>query len=220
MAEDCLPQIHADVMRVARLAPDGAPLPGNDTLYISTALTELTFEPEIADGEEIEERNAAGEICVAYQSDPSLKWVNVTIELCTPDPYLEALFSQGEVIEPTGGNDDPVGFAYPALGTITSAGGLSIELWSKRILNGDLDPDFPYAHWALPKIVQLRPESRTFGGESQKPSFTGRALENLNWGGGPVEDFMGPTDRVAQWVPATSKPAAECGPQEIEDPDG
>ena len=216
MADDCLPQVHADVMRVAKLDTNGVPLPGVENLYVSTALTTLTFEPEIKDGEEIEELNAAGEICVAFQGDPSLKWTNVTIEICTPDPYLEALFSQGTVITADGaGAQDPKGYAYPAIGPIRSSGGISTELWAKRINNGDLDPDFPYAHWALPKIVQLRPAGRNFGNESQKPSFTGRGLENLNWFDGPMNDFDAASDRVAQWIPATGKPTAKCGPQDL-----
>ena len=218
MADDCLPQVHAAAMRVARLGPNGAPLAGPDNLYVTDALTELTFEPEIADGDEIEEKNANGDICVAFQADPSLKWVNVTIEICTPDPWLESWFSQGTVIEGVG-QDDPAGYAFPAIGPISS-GGLSVELWTKRINNGDLDPDFPYAHWALPKIVQLRPGSRTFGAESQKPTFTGRAVENPNWNGGPIDDFIGPTDRAAQWVPATSIPTIGCGPDAIPEPGG
>lgn len=212
MADDCLPQVQACAIRVAVLDTNGVPLPGDGNLYVSDALTTLTINPEVKEGSEIEEENACGNVCVSYQGDPSLKWATIELELCTADPYLEALLGSGTVLDL--GPDTPAGFAFPKIGPMRS-NGVSIELWAKRINNGDVDPDYPYAHWAFPKITQLRPGSREFGNSAQKPSFTGRALENVNWFDGPANDFDGPSDRVAQWIPATSIPAAACGTQAL-----
>jgi hypothetical protein len=210
MPDECLPQVQADAIRVALLAANGAPLPGAGNLYVSDALTTLTITPVYKDGTEIEEENAAGEVCVSYQGDPSLKWAEVEIELCTPDPYLEAMLGSGTVLDL--GGDVPPGFAMPAIGKIQGAG-VSIELWSKRVNNGDLDPDYPYAWYAYPKIVQLRPGARNHANESIKPTFTGRALENVNWQDGPTNDWPAASDRFGQWVPTITLPTVQCGPQ-------
>ena len=212
MADDCLPQVQACAIRVADLDTNGVPLPGPDHLYVSDALTTLTLDPEIKEGDEIEESNACGTICVSYQGDPSLKWLNFELELCTADPYLEAMLSRGTVLDLGAGV--PAGFAYPAIGPIKSAG-ISIELWAKRINNGDMDPDYPYAWWAIPKVVQLRPGSREFANAAQKPSFTGRALENVNWFDGPLNNWPAASDRTAQWVPTSTIPEPQCGPQAL-----
>lgn len=212
MADDCLPQVHAIRMRLANLGPDGVPLPGAENLYVSDAITTLTLGSEIADASEIEERNGADEICVAYQGDPSLKWGTVSLQICTPDPYLEAMLSTGTVIDL--GSGVPAGFAYPAIGPLRSDG-ISIELWTRRINNGDMDPDYPYGWWVLPKIKRLRMADREFGNASIKPSYEGKAYENVNWFDGPLNDWPASSDRYAQWVPTATVPDAQCGPQAL-----
>lgn len=211
MADDCLPQVHAVRMRVCDLDTNGVPLPGPDSQYVTSALTTLTLDPQIRDGDEIEEPNGAGDICVSYQGDPALKWLTATFAICTPDPYLEAKLGRGAVLDM--GPGVPAGGAYPEIGPIVG-GAVSIELWSRRVNNGDMDPDYPYAWWAIPKVVQLRPQSREFGNASQKPSFVGRVLENHNWFDGPSNTWPAASDRVAQWVPCTpaDMPDAQCGP--------
>lgn len=209
MADDCLPQVHAFRMRVAVLGPDGVPLPGAENLYTTNALTTLTLGTEVADATEIEERNGGDDICVAYQGDPSLKWGTVGIELCTPDPYLEAILSGGKTIDLGAGI--PAGFAYPAIGPLRS-NGFSIEVWARRINAGDVDPDYPYAWWALPKIKRSKLGERELGNSAQKPKYEALAYENTNWYDGPLNDWPGSSDRFAQWVPTASVPDAVCGP--------
>lgn len=212
---DCLPQVHACAMRVTDLDTNGVPLPGPDHIYVTDALTTLTFTPEIADGDEIEEKNACGAICVSYVGDPSFKFLGIELELCTPDPYLEAMLGRGNVLEVPG---RPAGYAYPPLGELSSAvlgGAVSIELWAKRVLDGELDPDYPYAWWAIPKITKLRPAGREFAAAAQKPTFSGNAYENTNWFDGPLNDWPTSSDRVAQWVPTATLPTVQCGPQAL-----
>lgn len=210
---DCLPQVHACLIRVGLLDTDGSPLAGADNLYTSNALTKLTLTPEYRDGTEIEEPNGCDEVCVAYKPAGSLKWATAEIELCTPDPYLEAFLGGGTTIagmDP----DDPSGGAAPAIGPVARRP-IAIEVWAKRIFANDLDPDFPFAWWAYPKLINMRPGVRTHEVASKKPTFTGLALENDNYGDGVGGDWPASSDRYEQWVPWATMPSAVCGPTAI-----
>jgi len=135
--EHCLPQVQAIAMRVTALDLSGVPLPGTDTMIVSNALSSLAVSPVYTDGDEIEEKGANGGVCVNYRSADTFKRLDLTLTLCTPDPYLEAAISGGDVLEAGG----LVGFAAPPLGIVTGAG-VSIELWALRIDNGALLPVF------------------------------------------------------------------------------
>lgn len=211
MAEQpCLPQVQACAIRVALLDTNGVPLPGDENLYVSSALTQLQFSPVYKDATEIEEENACGTVCVNYLPPPSFKRGDVTVGLCTPDPFLGALLSGGDILEVA----DRIGFAAPPIGVVTG-NGVSIELWAKRIDDGDLDADSPYAWWAYPKIKNLRLTAHTHQNGALLPQYQGQAYENPNWFDGPLNDWPATSDRVYQWVPTDTIPEAFCGFQEL-----
>lgn len=199
---DDLPQVAACAIRVAVLDPSGVPNPGANQLYTSSALTELQVTPVYEDGDEITQKNACGTVCVDYKGDDSFRRADVSITVCTHDPYLMAMLGSGDVID-AGAVD---GFAFPAIGVL-NASPVSIEVWAKRIDDGDLHAEYPYAWWVLPKVRSLRLGQKTFNNGASLPVFTGQALENPNWYDGPLNDWPATSDRVAQWVPVAALPA-------------
>jgi hypothetical protein len=208
-AEICLPQVQACAIRVTQLDAAGSPLGGASALYTSDALTTLTASPQYEDADEITEKNACGTVCVDYKGDDSFKRLDIDLTICTVDPYLHQLLSQsGDTLT----DGEAIGFAYPPLGALVGDG-ISIELWSKRILNGALDPDFPYAWWALPLVKNLRLGDREFANSAQASPFTGQANENPNWLDGPLNDWPVASDRVLQFIPTTELPDIQCGYQ-------
>lgn len=209
---ECLPQVHACIIRVAALDTSGVPLPGAENMYVSDALTKLTLKPVYEDGDEITQKNACGTVGVDYKGDDTFKRCDIELELLSPDPFLHQLLSTGGVAFAAAGGG--TGFQYPALGAQTG-NGVSIELWAKRIDNGDLDSTYPYAWWVLPKVKNLRLGDRDFSASAQLSPFTGQALENASWFDGPANDWLDPSDRVAQWAPTASIPAASCGFQSL-----
>lgn len=212
MANDCLPQVHACVIRVTALEANGILDAGADTMYVSDALTRLTLKPVYEDATEIKERNACDTVGVDYKGDDTFLRADVELELLTPDPFLHTLLSSGgALLQPGGGG---YGFAYPPLGPITG-NGVSIELWAKRIDNGDLDSTNPYAWWALPKVKNLRLGDREFSASAQKSPFVGQALENDNWFDGPDNLWDVASDRCAQWIPTDTLPTVACGFQTL-----
>lgn len=202
MAEqDDRPQVQGCAIRVTDLDSNGVPTPGTGTMYVTSAFTELQVTPVYTDADEITEKNACGADCVDYTGDDSLRRADVQLTICTHDPYLEAKLSAGDVLTDAGAH----GYAMPPIGPLTT-NGVSIEVWAKRIDDGDLDIDYPYAWWVLPKVRNLRKGVRTFNNGSSLPVFTGRALQNPNWFDGPLNDWPVASDRILQWMPTTSLP--------------
>lgn len=212
MADNCLPQVHACAIRVTALESDGILAPGTDTMYVSDALTRLTLKPVYEDASEIKEKNACDAVAVNYKGDDSFLRADVELELLTVDPYLNSLLATGSVL--LNSSNGP-GWAMPAIG-VNVGNGVSIELWAKRINDGDLDPDMPYAWWSMPKVKSLRVGDREFSATAQKPLFTGQAVENSNWFDGPDNMWDVASDRCAQWIPTDTLPTPTCGFVELE----
>lgn len=209
MAENpCLPQVQACRMRLAKLQSNGRTAPGSTNLYVTKAFVSLAITPVYVDGTEIAEKNACDEVSLDYKGPDSLKRYDVTITMLTPDPYVAYFLSDGSSILTSGSR---IGYAAPSIGTV-AGNGVSVELWSKRINNGDLDADSPYAWWVYPKVRNLRLAPYTHDANALKPQYVGQALENPNWYDGPLNDWAVASDRIAQWMPTATLPTAQCGP--------
>lgn len=211
---DCQPQIQAVRIRVARLGLDGVPLPGVNNLYVSASFTKMSVKPDVEKGEKITVKNAGGETCVNYEDAPNLLGADIELEICSPDPYLTEMLTPGSSVLTVG---TAKGWAAPSLGKLT-AYGVSIELWAKRVTDdGDLDPTYPYARWAYPRIKNLQPSDHSHENAAITPKFIGRAVENANWYNGPANDWTAASDRYMQWIPVTagSLPTATCGYQNL-----
>lgn len=210
---DCLGQLQACRIRVARLDTDGSLLPGANNMIVSKSLVSVGFAPVYTDGDEIEEKNGCGEAEVQYKSPDTFKRGDLTIVLNTPDPRLMEMLSGGDLLTASGGR---VGFAAPALGISDTESGVSLELWTKRINNGGLDSTHAYAHWVYPRVVNLRLTDHSHEAAALKPSFTGQALQSSKFFNGPGDDWPATSDRVYQWLPTNTLPTPQCGYIELE----
>jgi hypothetical protein len=210
---DCLPSIHACTIRVARLEADGVPLPGANNLYVSDAITELTFTPEVRAGQEVEVPDGCGGLCVSYKADDVEKWWNVELTICRPDPQLTELLAGGTVLT----SGDAVGYQPGSLNTVRTGYGVSIEVWSHRLDDGgDIDDVFPYWHWAFPKVKGLRLGARRlFEGALENPFTAGKATENAHWFDGPGNDWEVDSSKAWGVMPSASTPTAACGYQTL-----
>ena len=213
MAEtDCRPQVQACAIRVSRLDSNGVPSPGASNLIVSDALVSMGISAVYTDGDEIEDKNACGDVGVNFRGNDSFKRLDVTLQIITPDPFLQEMLSGGVVLDPGGGA--PQGYGMPPIGAV-SGNGVSVELWANRIDDGDLDLNYPYAWYAYPKIRNLRIGDYSHENGSLQPVFSGQAVENANWYDGPLNDWPADSDRVAQWVPTNTLPTAVCGYQTL-----
>lgn len=213
MSNDCLPQVAACVIRVARLDGSGVPLPGASNLYVSDTLTKLTRTPQYEDGDEIKQKNGCGSVCLDYKAPPSYLRDDAVLELCSVDPQLMEMLMGGSVLT----SGAAVGQAAPAIGVISqqAQNGISIELWAKRIRNGVLDPTFPYAWWVFPKVTNVKLTNANHENAAHLPAFALELYENTNWFNGPLNNWPVASDRAWQWIPTATIPTATCGYQAL-----
>jgi hypothetical protein len=181
-------------------------------VYVSDALAKATLTPVYDAGDEVKEKNACGATFIDVLADPTFVRADLSLDFLSPDPYLHAiLLSQGVLLSPVSGG---VGFAFPPIGQVTG-NGVSIELFTQRMVDGALSTVHPYAHWALPRVKSLQLGARDFTNAAQHSLITGQCNENDNWFDGPLNDFDAESDRVAQWIPSDTLPTANCGPSTV-----
>ena len=174
-------------LRVAKLTLAGAPDYGAANLYITDRQIRLSAEPEVSDGEDIELKNGCGALIVDYRSPDAYRRMNVELELAIPDPELTYLLTQnGKVLTLTG---DTVGYDYPELFVPFPEIGVSVEAWSKNIVDGVLDGDFPYIRWVLPRVKNWRHGTRELDDGASVTTLTGHGYGNASWGNGPLDDW-------------------------------
>lgn len=201
------------VMRVARLGPSGLPLVGAGNTVTANAFTKLDFDPVYKDGVNIEEPNAAGGICITYDGDASLRHWNVKIEICSVAPELMEILSAGSVLSVA---TDVMGWASPDIGGSPSgANGVSVEVWSRAVLNAGAAATNPYIHWLAPRVKNLKLTSPlTIGAEAVKGTFEGIAIGNPLWGDGPLNDWPAtiPSAQPLQYIrQSTTPPSSVAG---------
>lgn len=207
MANTCPAVVQACAIRVSRLDGAGVPDPGANNLYVSDSLTQLVITPEVEEGDEFTVKNACGAVCVNVKDCDRLKRLNLTLGLCKLDPELQEIIAGGVVLT----SGAAVGYGFPKIGEVACPDGVSIELWAKRYTSGgQLDPDFPYEWFVLPKTTWQH-GARTHENGPLTIEFTGFAVENENWFDGPLNDWPVDSDRVLQHIPTDTLPDALCG---------
>lgn len=203
----CGASVQACALRVATLDNNGVPLPGAGKLYVTDALTSLEATPVYFAGTDMEVTNACGNLCVTYKSRDQLKRYDLTLSLCDFDPELEIILAGGQTFTLGG---QTIGSSTPAIGSPGATNGVSLELWSKHIVNGDIDGTYPYIRWVLPRAY-LQPDTITWNNDHMPRNFTGYTSQNPNWYNGPANDWTYSSDRSIAWAYATTLPATACG---------
>lgn len=194
--------LHLVAMRVTQLKADGSHAGQN--MYVTQDLARLEFNPDIEAGPEVSDRNAAGNLSVIWKIMDVLKRLTVVVETMKPDPVLETLLTGGTTYL-SGSNVE--GFQYPPVMVEGNPNGVSIEAWTRAVVNGAQPTDFPYWRWVLP-LVKLRKSNRTADTNRMTNSYEGFGFENANWGAGPIGDFTYNSQRVVNVMRDTAIPAA------------
>lgn len=182
--------LHLVALRVTQLKADGTHAAQNT--YVSQDLVRLEFNPDIEAGPEISDRNAAGNLSVTWKIMDVLKRLTVSLEVMKPDPVLEVLLTGGQTFM-SGTNVE--GFQYPPIMVEGNPNGVSIEGWTRAVVNGAQPLDFPYWRWVLP-LVKLRKSNRVADTNRMANVYEGFGFENPQWGSGPDGTFIYDSSRV------------------------
>lgn len=207
----CTTSVQLCAMRILRLEADGSFVVGPDNAYITDSMITLEIEPDIEDGEEIEQATGCGDLCVSFRDDDRLKRLSVSMEICTIDPELHEILVGGEVLTDLGG--DTIGYQYPRIGKQAPTP-VSIEAWTKNIDVTDPHVDYPWIRFTLPR-VKMRIGSKTAENAAMTHPLEGFASENPSFGLGPLGDLLDPADAAAQFQFDTDIPTADCGWQTL-----
>lgn len=185
-------------IRVTRLDASGTLLNGPGDSYTTASFIQVTFTPEYESGDEITQKNAAGQVCVTYQAPDTLKRITMEVAICEPDPEFTALVSGGLLLRKNLGtlgapNNKSIGWAAPAVGDDPSGNGVSIEAWSLAIKEGRKAAALPYFHWVFPYAKLNQSGDRVIENGLLATTFSGYGLGNAAFGSGPDERWEFPT---------------------------
>jgi hypothetical protein len=183
-------------------------------MYVSDQLVKIDFNPDMETGLEVSNRGASGNLCVVYRTPDLMKRLTIELELCVPDPELEVLLSGGKVFYDEVDTKEVNGFRYPPLMTDPTPNGVSIEAWTRYIVEGGQPADQPYMRWIFPRMY-LRKGNRTIDINSMATVFDGFAIENPAWDDGPADDWPYESDAVVAAMFDDTLPEIKIGIQEV-----
>src|SRR6478735_6176908 len=99
--QDNAASVRGVALRATRLTADGSPQAGGANgcdSYMTGGYISFTFTPAYSEGDEIETKNAAGEVCVYFKMPDTLKNVTFSLEICDPDPVLTQMLVGGDIL--------------------------------------------------------------------------------------------------------------------------
>lgn len=209
MAEaQCGGSVQTCAIRVAQLDGSGVPNPGALNLYTTDAIMKLTATPVVTKGVDMEVVNACNSPAIVYKDMDRFKRFDLTLDLIYLDAELENLLLGTEMFN-TGGIN--LGGAAPAVAAYAGyRPGVSIEAWSKHIVNGDQDPTYPYIQWVFPRTYWSM-AAVTLDNNPMPRSFTGYTSQNPNYFNGPTNDWPYASDTQMMWRMTKTIPAVACG---------
>ena len=210
MAQSRAASVQGVAIRVTRLNSNGTTATGASASYIVNSFIRVSFTPEYEEGDEITEKNAAGEVCVTYKAADTLKRVTLELAVCEPDPEFTEVVSGGSLLT-SGGQS--VGWAAPLTGVDATPNGVSLDVWSYAVANGTRASTNPYFRWVFP-FVQLRPTGeRVIENGLLANTFEGYGVGNSQYGDGPQNDWTYLSDRAFAYARVPTAPTGINGYQ-------
>jgi hypothetical protein len=214
--QDNAASVRGVALRVTRLGPDGATVTGTPCdVYLSPGFITATFTPAYSTGDEIEVKNAAGEVCVYFKMPDTLKNVGLNLAICDPDPVLTEMLVGGDVLTagfgdalaPPGtedGDSAAIGYAAESIGIEANPYGVSIEVWAQAVVGGKAANTAPYWHYVFPYATFRLDGDRVLENGALATVFVGTGGGNAAFGTGPNMDTAGvspvPADTAWDWA--------------------
>lgn len=200
MATVCAPMARGVIMRLTKLDECGAPVEGATSTLVTESFVSVANTPNYQDPEEITQLDANGRNCVEDRSNPVFRWIDLTIILCTTDPFFVNLVTGDPlVVDDATPTPNTVGWRIDE--ELTGTANFAMELWSGVPGQACTVGGFKnYGYWLYPWVTQARWGDWTVENGVLNTTFTARTQSNSPWGVGPYNirrDFT---------VPATLEP--------------
>lgn len=166
--------------RFVALDDTGAVLGSSNNVYVTDAITELTWSPEVSEGDTIEQRNGCGDVCLVYRNKDKVTRYNLGLTICRFEPALISMLTGGGLLSRT---STPVGFQLP--GPDDDQPNVAAEFWAWA-WDGDARMASPnqYLRLAFPG-GEYQLGDHTHNTDPTNPNMTGKTRSNPAWGTGP-----------------------------------
>lgn len=126
MATKILKSLKGRRLRLTRLDECGVPVVGACSSIVTDGFITVELAPEIEAGEEYQQKNAYGDLCISEKDADRAKWVNTTISMCEVNPDVLDIVAAGNAL--TDGTDT-IGASF---GTTANATAFALEVWTKQ----------------------------------------------------------------------------------------
>lgn len=152
----------------------GAPETGAGNKLVLTNISEISWEEQIDEGDEVTERNFTGKKCYTDTSQDEITYVNLNLTSCGINPALDA-FLMGSNTYTDGG--DIVGFGRTDL--LSANTNVAIEILMQLDTDSCQGNDIPVAGWFFPLVKNWRPNGAGTlnGSDLVKPQFSGKGYK-------------------------------------------
>jgi hypothetical protein len=141
MAVECAKMSRGKMLRITKLNECGAVVEGAGSSLVASAFVSGTFTPNYQEVQEISLADANGGICIEDRSPVALRWVDVSLVICTLDPTMINLITERsdshELIRTRSGTGNAV---HRLDSDRKSRNGAGVAKW---LPDGDLEACFP-----------------------------------------------------------------------------
>ena len=201
LATDFASSVQGVRLRITPLQSTGAVQTPTPPVLVTDGFIRLSFGLEYTDGDEIEEKNAAGTTCNYWKGADSLKRLNIGLSLCSPDPTITSILTGGNVI----GTGIIEGYKAPATGAISPLP-VAMEVWSYANVGGKAVSGGAYWRWMFPWVTVRWEGDREISNGALANEFSGFGLGNAALGTGIADWTWGGVDRPFAYVRTNTLP--------------
>lgn len=191
-------------IRTTRLDECGTPVEGACSTVVSESFVRFNASPEIEEPDEFTVKTASGALCLSEIGCPSLKRMNVTIDICRADPDMFEMMTGAELVADADGN----AVGYRVNSELGGCPKTAVEIWSRvpieECASGAGSQQWVY--FLFPYLTNGRLGDVTIENGPVSFSVTAESLAGGNWGSGPYDVVDTGDENEAQTVTITGTP--------------
>lgn len=203
----CPSFLRGRVLRATRLDACGRPVEGACGFVVTDGFISVNIEPEVEEGNEIVQRKANGQICIADKSPDAIKWYSVTVTLCAVDIDLVTMMNPTwtKLLSEDG---ETIGWAESS--EFSDTEGFALELWMNAAgvesVCDNPDAEGSYGYVLLPWVVGGVTGELEIADGAVTFEFSGRTKASSRWGVGPYNIRQNPLTSSPAQLPAIVQP--------------